>query len=73
MQSSQLEVAELFSPPRFTTALNDRERRGRAYDTKTGYNLLKRSDQVKVSQELDKLKPKLLVVCPPCTHESGWD
>ena len=27
----------------------------------------------KVDQELDELKPDLLTLSPPCTHEGGWD
>ena len=66
-------VAELFSPPRFTTEAQKRGYHGVAYDIKTGYNLNDPKVQEHVDKELDRLKPDLLIACPPCTHRGGWE
>ena len=70
---SKITVAELFSPPRFSAYLGEHGKSGRAYDLKTGYDLLDKTVQKKVDQELEELRPDLLIVSPPCTHEGGWD
>ena len=70
---SQVVVAELFSPPRFTLEVQKHGAKGLAFDKKQGWDLLDPNMQNKVDRLLDKAKPSLLIVCPPCTHEGGWE
>ena len=72
VQSNYL-VAELFSPPRFTTEAEHRGTKGLAFDLSTGYNLLDPSTQKHVDAVLDEARPSLLIVCPTCTYSGGWD
>lgn len=72
-QDSKIMVAELFSPPRFTSYVESKGLQGKSYDIKQGWNLEDPKVQAQVDQELDQLKPELLVACPPCTHRGGWD
>ena len=44
-----------------------------AYDKKQGCDLLDRQTQLRASQEVEDARPELLVVCPPCAHEKGWE
>lgn len=66
-------VAELFSPPRFTTEAEHRGTKGLAFDLSTGYDLLDPSTQKHVDAVLDEARPSLLIVCPTCTYSGGWD
>ena len=66
-------VAELFSPPRFSAEARRRGCQGVSYDIKDGCDLLDPQTQTHVDKELDRLKPRLLVCCPPCTHRGGWE
>ena len=70
---SNVDVAELFSVPRFSKHAESKGGKGLAFDIKNGWDLLNHETQVKVDRLLDRAKPKLLVVCPPCTHEGGWE
>lgn len=64
-------VAELFSPPRFSEVASELGERGLSYDIQQGWDLTAPAVQKKVSQELSKGKPRLLVVCPECEHWGG--
>lgn len=66
-------VAELFSPPRFTTEAEHRGAKGLAFDLSTGYDLLDPSTQKHVDAVLDEARPSLLILCPTCTYSGGWD
>lgn len=66
-------VVELFSPPRFTKFAEEKGFVGKAYDIKQGYDLTDPTTQIEVDKEIDKLRPRLLVLCPPCTFWGGWD
>ena len=66
-------VAELFSPPRFTLEVQKHGGKGLAFDKKQGWDLLDKNTQEHVDRLLDRAKPSLLIVCPPCTHEGGWE
>ena len=66
-------VAELFSPPRFTLEAEKRGEKGLAFDLSNGFDLLNPKTQKVVDHVLEQAKPSLLVVCPTCTHEGGWE
>lgn len=66
-------VAELFSPPRFTLEAQKHGGKGLAFDKKQGWDLLDSQTQDHVDRLLERSKPALLIVCPPCTHEGGWE
>ena len=72
-KQSKVLVAEVFSPPRFSKIAESMGKKGLAYDIKQGCDLLDRQTQQRVSQELEDARPELLVVCPPCAHEGGWE
>ena len=72
-EKSQIAVAELFSPPRFSLEAQKRGQQGIAFDLKQGWNLLNPQTQRKVDALLDELCPELLIVCPPCTYSGGWE
>ena len=72
-KQSKVLVAELLSSPGFSKIAESMGKRGLAYDKKQGCDLLDRQIQMRVSQELGDVRPELLVVCPPCTHEGGWE
>ena len=72
-EKSQIAVAELFSPPRFSLEAQKRGQQGIAFDLKQGWNLLNPLTQRKVDALLDELCPELLIVCPPCTYSGGWE
>ena len=65
-------MAELFSPPRFTTEAERQGLTGLSFDLKNGYNLLDRRTQREVEAQLDEVRPELLVLCPECKHWGGW-
>jgi hypothetical protein len=62
-----LSVAEVFSMPRVTAAA---EKLGLkscgSYDILSGQDLMCPMTRKKVRERLQTLKPKLLVICPPC-------
>ena len=66
-------VAELFSPPRFTIEAEKRGDKGLAFDLSNGFDLLNPKTQRLVDHILEQARPSLLVVCPTCTHEAGWE
>ncbi len=66
-------VAELFSPPRFTIEAEKRGDKGLAFDLSNGFDLLNPKTQRLVDHILEQARPSLLVVCPTCTHEGGWE
>ena len=72
-QGSKCLVAELFSPPRFSKEAENMGYHGLSYDIKQGWNLSKPEIQKQVDEELENARPRLLVVCPPCTHRGGWE
>eukprot|EP00435_Cladocopium_sp_Y103_P016862 s1030_g4.t1 len=72
-EKSQIAVAELFSPPRFSLEAQKRGEQGIAFDKKQGWDLLNPKTQQRVDILLDELRPELLVVCPPCTYSGGWE
>lgn len=65
-------VAEVFSPPRFTTAVESIGGVGSSFDIKNGYDLSKPSVRDQVERQLSQNPPELLILCPPCTDEGGW-
>ena len=65
-------VAELFSPPRFRTEAERLGFRGFSFDLVEGWDLLDVRVQREVDRLLDRARPELLVVCPPCKHMGGW-
>ena len=70
--NSKCLVAELFSPPRFSTEAERQGLAGLSFDLKNGYNLLDRKTQQQVEAQLDEVRPELLVLCPECKHWGGW-
>ena len=72
-KDSKFQVAELFSPPRFTLEVEKHGGKGLAFDIKQGWDLLNPKTQDQVEKLLDRAKPKLLIACPTCTHCGGWE
>ena len=72
-KQSQFQVAELFSPPRFSLEVEKHGGKGLAFDIKQGWDLLNPKTHEQVDRLLDKARPELLVVCPTCTHSGGWE
>ncbi len=62
-----VDVAEVFSPPR---VVKEAERQGfsggGSYDLVTGWNLSNREHRRAMWQQLDRDRPSLLILCPPC-------
>eukprot|EP00435_Cladocopium_sp_Y103_P008629 s763_g2.t1 len=69
---SKCAVAELFSPPRFALAAQERGADGLSFDIKHGWNLIDKKVQHEVSGLLESKRPELLVLCPECKHWGGW-
>lgn len=65
-------VMEVFSPPRFAIQAEEAGFRARSYDLKTGFDFRRARDRKIVEEDLISDPPELLVLCPPCTDESGW-
>ena len=72
-KKSKYQVAELFSPPRFTQEVEQHGGNGLAFDIKQGWDLLNPKLQDTVDRLLDKACPELLIACPTCTHSGGWE
>ena len=70
--SSNSQVAELFSPPRFAKVAEELGYGGLSFDLQQGWDLTSPSVQRDVSSALEEAKPELLVVCPECKHWGGW-
>ncbi|CAK8994648.1 unnamed protein product, partial [Durusdinium trenchii] len=65
-------VMEVFPPPRFAIQAEEAGFRARSYDLKTGFDFRRSRDRKLVEEDLITDPPELLVLCPPCTDESGW-
>lgn len=65
-------VVEVFSPPRFSLVAQARGFQGKSVDIVTGTDLSIAKNRAQLKQELRDNPPELLVLCPPCTDESGW-
>ena len=65
-------VVEVFSPPRFSLVAQARGFTGKSVDIVTGTDLTTAKNRHQLKQELRENPPELLVLCPPCTDESGW-
>ena len=59
-KGSKFQVAELFSPPRFTLEVEKHGSKGLAFDIKQGWDLLNTKTQDQVEKLLDRAKPELL-------------
>ena len=69
---SEVHVVEVFSPPRFGLEC---EKLGYSYmsaDLCTGWDFRKQADRSLMRDIVKYRKPKLLVLCPPCTWAGGW-
>ena len=73
VQEERIAVAELFSPPRFTTQARACGLTGIAFDKELGCDLLDPKTQMEVEELLEHARPDLLTASPPCTHWGGWD
>ena len=71
-KKQRLMVVEVFSPPRFAPECESVGFRARSYDLVTGHDLSLLTTQREVEQSIRDDPPELLIICPPCTHESGW-
>ena len=71
-RSQKVMVVEVFSPPRFSQVCNELGFRARSYDIVTGQDLSIASNRAEVKQSIRDDPPELLILCPPCTNESGW-
>ena len=69
VNGKRLLVAEVFSPPRFTTQAKDMGFEAWSFDLCNGFDFRKAQDREYVKQLLKDKPPDLLVVCPPCTYE----
>ena len=65
-------VVEVFSPPRFSLVAQARGFTAKSVDIVTGTDLSIAKNRAQLKQELRDNPPELLVLCPPCTDESGW-
>ena len=65
-------VVEVFSPPRFAPTAKSRGFHTRSIDIKLGTDLSCPKNRSQLKAELKESPPDLLVLCPPCTNESGW-
>ena len=65
-------VVEVFSPPRFSLVAQARGFEGKSVDIVTGTDLSIAKNRAQLKKELRDNPPELLVLCPPCTDESGW-
>ena len=65
-------VVEVFSPPRFAPVVQSRGFIGKSVDIKLGTDLSCPKNRRLLKEELRQSPPDLLVLCPPCTNESGW-
>lgn len=70
--ADRIHVMEVFSPPRFAPIVEERGKRARSYDLKTGYDFNHAKDRDQVEEDIKQHRPELLILCPPCTHEGGW-
>ena len=67
LQLGSVDVAEVFSPPRFTDAAPSLGLKpGFAVDLATGWNLRSKSDKEAFFQKLERDDPSLLTGSPPC-------
>ena len=65
--SVQVDVAEVYSPPRVTVeASKFGLKPGSAMDLRTGYDFTKKEDRDRAWRKLEEEKPKLLVGSPEC-------
>ena len=71
-QNKGLTVAEVFCPPRFAPLVQTVGGKRRSFDLTTGFDFTQAATRDAVAQELKDNPPDLLIVCPPCTDESGW-
>ena len=65
-------VIKVFSPPRFAPVAQARGFQAKSIDLTLGTDLSIAKNRAQLKQELKESPPDLLVLCPPCTHESGW-
>ena len=65
-------VVEVFSPPRFAPTARARNFAAKSVDIKPGTDLSCPKNRSQLKAELRRSLPDLLVLCPPCTNESGW-
>ena len=72
MREDRPMVVEVFSPPRFSLVAQARGFQGKSVDIVTGTDLSIAQNRRQLKQELRANPPELLVLCPPCTDESGW-
>lgn len=66
--AGQVDVAEIYSPPRVTTEAKKYQlRAGEAMDLTTGWNFDTKEDRARAEEYVRTQKPKLLVGSPMCT------
>ena len=73
MKQSQLQVAELSSPPRFSLEVETHGGKGLACDIKQGWDLSGPRTQGQVDRLLVKARPELLIACPTCVQHIRGD
>ena len=62
-----VDFAEVFSPPRILPVAEKRGLKGlRSYDLSSGWNFLDAECRRKCLEDIEKYKPELVTVCPPC-------
>lgn len=71
-RSSNPLVVEVFSPPRFAPVAQAHGFSARSIDLLTGTDLSDPKARKQLKEELRLHPPELLILCPPCTDESGW-
>ena len=69
---SALDVVEVFSPPRFASVAATKGLSCLSADLVTGWDFRRPAERQLMFETLRKHKPKLLVLCPPCTWAGGW-
>ena len=64
----QPHVGEVYSPPRVSAAAEQKGMTaGTCYDLLTGWDLSRASHRKAMCRQLREEKPKVLMICPPCT------
>ena len=70
-KNSEFQVAELFSPPRFTLEVEKHGGKGLAFDIKQGWDLLNPKTPDQVERLLDRARPELFS-CMSNLHAFRW-
>ena len=66
------DIVEVFSPPRFAPVAATKGLSCLSADLLTGWDFRRPAERQSMCSIAREQKPKLLVLCPPCTWAGGW-